>query len=135
MGYINPKGAEWSKWDLHVHTPASLVQHFKATDDKDIWEKYISDLESLPDEFKVIGINDYLFLDGYRKVQEYKRNGRLKNLDLILPVIEFRLKKFAGHKQFKRINFHVIFSDEVTPDLIQNQFLSTLTGEYHLTQE
>ena len=31
MGYINPKGAEWSKWDLHVHTPASLVQHFKAT--------------------------------------------------------------------------------------------------------
>ena len=133
MGYINPKGAEWSKWDLHVHTPASLVQHFKATEEKDVWERYISDLESLPAEFKVIGINDYLFLDGYRKVQEYKRAGRLKNLDLILPVIEFRLKKFAGHKQFKRINFHVIFSDEVTADLIQNQFLNTLTGEYHLT--
>lgn len=133
MGFISPKGAEWSKWDLHVHTPSSLVQHFKATEDKDIWEKYISDLESLPPEFKVIGINDYLFLDGYRKVQQYKQNGRLKNLDLILPVIEFRLKKFSGHKQFKRINFHVIFSDEVTADLIQNQFLNTLTGEYHLT--
>lgn len=133
MGFISPRGAEWAKWDLHVHTPASLVQHFKATEEKDVWEKYISDLENLPVEFKVIGINDYLFLDGYRKVLEYKRNGRLKNLDLILPVIEFRLKKFAGHKQFKRINFHVIFSDEVTPDLIQNQFLNTLTGEYHLT--
>ncbi|TAG31569.1 MAG: DNA repair protein [Sphingobacteriia bacterium] len=133
MGFINQRGAEWSKWDLHVHTPASLVQHFKATEEKDIWEKYISDLESLPAEFKVIGINDYLFLDGYRKVKEYKKNGRLQNLDLILPVIEFRLKKFAGHKQFKRINFHVIFSDEVTPDLIQNQFLNTLTGEYYLT--
>jgi len=99
----------------------------------EVWEKYISDLEGLPAEFKVIGINDYLFLDGYRKVLEYKKGGRLQNLDLILPVIEFRLKKFAGHKQFKRINFHVIFSDEVSPDLIQNQFLNTLTGEYHLT--
>jgi len=48
MGFISPKGAEWSKWDLYVHTPLSLVQHFKGTEDKDIWEKYISDLESLP---------------------------------------------------------------------------------------
>lgn len=133
MGFINQRGAEWWKWDLHVHTPASLVHHFRAKDEKDVWEKYISDLESLPPEFKAIGINDYLFLDGYRKVLEYKKNGRLQNIDLILPVIEFRLKKFAGHKQFKRINFHVIFSDEVGPDLIQNQFLNTLTGEYHLT--
>lgn len=133
MGFINQRGAEWWKWDLHVHTPASLVHHFKGTSDMEVWEKYISDLEGLPAEFKVIGINDYLFLDGYRKVLEYKKGGRLQNLDLILPVIEFRLKKFAGHKQFKRINFHVIFSDEVSPDLIQNQFLNTLTGEYHLT--
>lgn len=133
MGFINQRGAEWWKWDLHVHTPASLVHHFKGTSDMEVWEKYISDLEGLPAEFKVIGINDYLFLDGYRKVLEYKKGGRLQNLDLILPVIEFRLKKFAGHKQFKRINFHVIFSDEVSPDLIQNQFLNTLTGECHLT--
>lgn len=134
MGYSNIKGAEWAKWDLHVHTPESLVHHFKnKTVGSDIWEEYIKDLENLPSEFKVIGINDYLFLDGYRKVLEYKKQGRLQNIDLILPVIEFRLKKFAGHKQFKRINFHVIFSDELGPELIQNQFLNTLTGSYTLT--
>lgn len=133
MGYISPKGSEWKKWDLHVHTPSSLVHNFKPKDDDDIWERYIKDLESLPEEFKVIGINDYLFIDGYRKVLEYKLNGRLKNIDLILPVIEFRIKKFAGNKQFKRINFHIIFSDEVTPDLIQNQFLNGLTSKYHLS--
>jgi hypothetical protein len=61
MVFISPKGVQWLKWDLHAHTPAFLVQHFKTTEEKDVWEKYISDLENLSIEFKVIGINDYLF--------------------------------------------------------------------------
>lgn len=72
---IFPKGAEWRKWDLHVHTPNSLVHHFKGDTDQQ-WEQFITDLESLPEEFKVIGINDYLFIDGYRKVLEYRKHGR-----------------------------------------------------------
>ena len=66
-----------------------------------MWEKYITDLEGLPPEFSVLGINDYLFLDGYKRLlSEKKNNGRLKNIDLLLPVVEFRIKKFAG-VQFK----------------------------------
>lgn len=133
MAYINPRGSEWSRWDLHVHTPLSIIQHFKKGASSDVWEEYISDLENLPPEFKVIGINDYMFIDGYRKVLEYKESGRLSNIDLILPVVEFRIKKFAGHEKFKRINFHVIFSDELGPDLIQNQFLNGLTTKYQLS--
>jgi hypothetical protein len=128
-----PKGAEWRKWDLHVHTPYSLVQHFTAKDADDIWETYIKDLESLPAEFKVLGINDYLFIDGYKKVLEYRKAGRLENIDAIFPVVEFRVKKFAGHKDFKRINFHVLFSDKLTPQIIESQFLNGLTGKYQLT--
>jgi hypothetical protein len=86
-----PRGSEWRKWDLHIHTPSSPVQEY-GTDDSVTWDKFITDLESLSPDIKAIGINDYLFLDGYRKVLEYKRNGRLSNIDLILPVIEFRLK-------------------------------------------
>ena len=127
------RGSEWNIWDLHVHTPASLVNNYKSSPDEDVWEKYIEALEALPKEIKVLGINDYIFIDGYRKVLEYRQKGRLKNIDLILPVIEFRLARFCGHKQFKRINYHVIFSDELSADQIQDQFLSALTAKYQLT--
>lgn len=134
MAHTN-RGSEWNIWDLHVHTPESLVHNYKSSPDEDVWEKYIESLEALPKEIKVLGINDYIFIDGYRKVLEYRQKGRLKNIDLILPVIELRLARFCGHKQFKRINYHVIFSDELSADQIQDQFLNALTAKYQLTPE
>lgn len=129
----DPKGSNWRKWDLHVHTPASFVQHY-GTDSTETWEKFISDLEQLPEEFKVIGINDYIFIDGYRRVFEYKQAGRLQNIDLILPVIELRVDKFGGaDDELKRINYHIIFSDEVSPEIIQAQFLNGISTDYHLS--
>jgi ABC-type lipoprotein export system ATPase subunit len=95
----------------------------------------MSELEALPPQFKVLGINDYLFLDGYRRlVSEKKENGRLKNIDLLLPVIEFRIAKFAGveFRNTTRINLHVIFSDLLGADVIQAQFLNALSSSYSL---
>lgn len=129
------KGSEWNIWDLHVHTPASLVHHFEAGDDCDVWEQYIRDLESLPKEVKVLGINDYLFIDGYKKVLGYKAQGRLQNIELVLPVVEFRLSQFGGNRLFSRVNFHVIFSNEVNADVIQAQFLNALQNKYQLAPE
>jgi len=131
MAYTSKVGSEWSKWDLHVHTPLSLINDYGGDSDA-IWEKFIDDLEKLPPEFQVLGINDYLFIDGYEKVLQYKERGRLSNIRLILPVIEFRIDKFAGHREFKRINFHVIFSDQLSPEIIQAQFLNALTPYYKL---
>jgi hypothetical protein len=62
-------GSTWSKWDLHVHTPKSLQQQYGGNVD-DVWEKFVADLEALPSEFKVIGVNDYLFVDGYLRSPE-----------------------------------------------------------------
>ena len=125
-----PRGSEWGKWDLHVHTPASLRNGF----DSD-WEKYLNDLEALPPDYKVLGINDYLFIDGYRRLLAEKRdNGRLHNIDLLLPVIEFRIAKFAGveFRNTTRINLHVIFSDQLDPGVIEAQFLNALQTSYSL---
>ena len=127
------KGSEWRKWDLHIHTPFSIYQRF-GTNDEVTWKKYINDLEGLPSDFAVIGVNDYLFLDGYAKLKtEQADNSRLSNLKL-LPVVEFRIEKFAGinFEQLKRINLHVIFSDEVPLETIQSQFLNTLEQSYYL---
>jgi energy-coupling factor transporter ATP-binding protein EcfA2 len=130
---IKDKGSEWRKWDLHVHTPFSIYQRF-GKNDEETWEKYIKDLENLPEDFAVIGVNDYLFLEGYAKLKsEQADKSRLSNLKL-LPVVEFRIEKFAGinFEQLKRINLHVIFSDEVPLETIQSQFLNTLEQSYYL---
>jgi DNA repair ATPase RecN len=133
INLIYPKGSEWRKWDLHIHTPMSIYQRYGNNDDV-TWERYIKDLESLSSDFAVLGINDYLFLDGYiRLKKEQEENQRLKNFKL-LPVVEFRIDKFAGidFGQHKRINLHVIFSDELSIETIQSQFLNTLEQSYHL---
>lgn len=127
----DPRGSVWRKWDLHVHTPASIINNYG--DSENVWEDYISDLESLPEDFKVLGINDYLFLDGYEKLKsEKENNNRLKNIDLLLPVVEFRIKKFAGveFRNTKRINLHVIFSNELQVNTIKSQFLNALEQSY-----
>lgn len=127
----NNIGAVWSKWDLHVHTPLSAHHRF-SSGSEDNWEKFIQDLEHLPKEFKVIGINDYYFIDGYKKVLEEKQKGRLQNIDLFLPVVELRIDKFSGNQNLQKINYHIIFSDEVTADDIEKHFISTLRIEFEL---
>ena len=129
----NPRGSTWRKWDLHVHTPASLVHSYGGGDS---WDRYLTALEQLPSEFKVIGINDYLFLDGYKRVIAEKAKGRLRNIDLILPVIELRLDKFGGSKNsLSRVNYHILFSNEIPPEVIESQFLSALSSKYILSPQ
>ncbi|TCN58745.1 hypothetical protein D0809_10370 [Flavobacterium circumlabens] len=134
MATIN-RGSEWRKWDLHVHTPATLCSDYGGDTDV-IWQKYFEELERLAVEknIKVIGINDYLFIDGYKKVLEYKKNGGLSSVELILPVVEFRLREFVGSKELGRLNYHVIFADDslLTIDQIETHFLSNLKGKGNL---
>ena len=123
--------------DLHIHTPLSIVQYY-GNNTEQLWERYIKDIENLPPEFKVLGINDYLFLDGYERLKKEKeQNGRLRNINLILPVIEFRIEKFAGveFNSLKRINLHVIFSDKLDIKTIQSQFLNTLEQSYSIESD
>jgi hypothetical protein len=127
------RGSLWKKWDLHVHTPESLVHNYPGQKEE-AWSAFLDDVEALPPEMKVLGINDYLFIDGYRRVLQEREAGRLHNIELVLPVVELRLNTFAGaNEHLKRVNFHVVFSDELSPDLIQAQFLNALAPKYQLS--
>jgi energy-coupling factor transporter ATP-binding protein EcfA2 len=123
-----PRGSEWRKWDLHIHSPLSALnnqfpQLIKGEPD---WNKYIAALESLTD-ISVIGITDYFTVEGYRKVREYRNAGRLGNIKLVLPNIEFRLDKIINTSGGpRRINYHVLFSDALSPDEIDEHFLQEL---------
>lgn len=106
-----------------MHTPASYEQGYGG---ENVWDRFIDELEALPETLQVIGINDYLEIEGYKRVLEARASGRLANIKLILPVIEFRIARFVGHAKWKRVNFHVIFSDEVDPHTIEQEFLTSI---------
>jgi ABC-type lipoprotein export system ATPase subunit len=127
------QGSVWRRWDLHVHSPASHVQKYGSDDAA--WERFLADIEALPPAFAAIGINDYLFIDGYRRVLTEKASGRLGNIDVVFPVVELRLARFAGSDKLSRVNYHVIFSEDVDPDAIDSQFLVQLRGKAQLSPE
>lgn len=117
------KGSEWRRWDLHVHTPASYEHQFSN------WDDYLIALREIKG-VSVLGVTDYFFIDGYRKLRELRDRGDLQNFDTILPNIELRLGTFVPKRsdgtQLRRLNFHVIFSDELSPDIIEQQFIQAL---------
>jgi len=140
-----PKGSEWRKWDLHVHTPYSYLRNeFGDPEDSGTWDNYVKTLfnKAIEKNIAVIGITDYLIIDGYKKIKsEYLENENklrslfdndetklqaIKNI-LILPNIEFRLNKLVGKQ---RINFHVIFSNNISIDNIENNFLNEIKFVY-----
>jgi len=120
-----PKGSEWRKWDLHVHSPLSILnnQFSKLSSGKPDWEAFLQKLETI--ETSVIGITDYFTIEGYKVLKAYKDNGRLSNIHSIFPNIEFRLKNIvsARNGEEKRINLHVVFSDEIAVEDIEEHFL------------
>lgn len=124
------KGSEWRKWDLHVHTPMSIIQDYGGNNDT-AWNAFIQKLASLPQEVKVIAITDYLFCDGYEYL--LSRKGEIPNIELIIPNIEFRLNTFSGTaNNSKRHNFHVLFDPSVSVEDIRGQLLNCLSTGYKL---
>lgn len=103
------QGSLWRKWDLHIHTPLSIEQEYGGDES---WDKFITALENLPTEVKVIGITDYYFIDGYERVMEYKKKGRLNNIDKIFPILEFRIDTFGSgnENRLQKINLHILLN-------------------------
>ena len=102
------QGAIWRKWDLHIHTPASIVQGYGGDT---AWEEFFDHLKKLPPEIKVVGINDYYFLDGFKRVMQEHAKGSFPNIEKFFPILEFRIDTFssAGASKFNKINLHILF--------------------------
>jgi len=128
------RGSEWNRWDLHIHTPYSVLNNQFGDD----FDEYVKQLytRAIDNNVVTIGITDYFSIDGYRKiVEEYRSFDKLEKLlesdelaqkamdILLLPNIEFRLDIIIdGNK----VNFHVIFSDEVSITDIEENFLNNV---------
>jgi len=111
----NSNGSNWRKWDLHVHAPSSCFNNqFEGATEEEKWDKYIAALEGITD-IAVIGLTDYFSIDGYKKVMEYKQNGRLTNIKLFIPNIELRIIPVSGRDI--AINLHIIINPSIVDDI------------------
>ena len=71
-----PRGSEWRRWDLHIHTPNTKKNdQFSGATTEEKWNNYYSDIIKYVGDgtnpnktIAVIGITDYLSLDNYLKV-------------------------------------------------------------------
>lgn len=119
-----PKGSEWRKWDLHVHSPSSALNNqFPGATQEDKWTQYLEKLKGISD-VAVLGITDYFSVDGYKEIIT---RGGLSNIDLIVPNVELRILPVTGAESC--INFHIIFDPTVVEDL-DSKFFSALEHQH-----
>jgi len=137
-------GSIWRKWDLHVHSPESALNNQFGDD----WDKYVHDLfvSAIEKGIFVIGITDYFFIEGYKKLKSYlssktkleelfnheieqnpKFLDKVKSIT-IFPNIEFRLHNvvYVDGGSDKKLQLHVIFDDKLSIVEIEQNFLKLL---------
>lgn len=127
------RGSTWRRWDLHVHTPASVSSEFGPPDDDKTWARYAASLASEADKRKieVIALSDYFTVDGYHQLIArgfYKPDANVILVEgnetrlLVLPGVEFRLSQITGEGH--AVNLHVIFDPErVSVERIRSEVL------------
>ena len=140
-----PRGSEWRRWDLHVHTPftrkndeftiptdSSKSEKERASEK---WDKffasilnYVGDMSDPKKAVCAIGITDYFSIENYKKV--ITNEDIVAKIPLILPNIELRTLPTAREVA---INLHCIFDPKFSTDAIENRFLSKLEYKYNNT--
>jgi ABC-type lipoprotein export system ATPase subunit len=138
MGVANrfPRGSEWRRWDLHVHSPYSSLNSEFGPD----FEAYAIRLleAAAANGIAAIGVTDYYTVEGYRHLRSLLADGEwLARLDpkvrehagqlLVLANVELRGFVIGGGDwQDSRVNYHVLFGDDLSADDIETHFLSLL---------
>lgn len=129
----NEKGSEWSRWELHLHTPFTKKEdRFNGKNETEKWNNFYDSIREYIGEgidplrsISVIAITDYLSVDNYFKVKNDKAlPGCVK---LILPNVELRIKPIASNSP---INIHCLFSPSVAHEL-DSRFFGKLKFEYN----
>src|SRR5664280_1811746 len=98
------RGSEWRRWDLHVHTPDTVLN-----DQFDGWDSYLKAVEAHP-HVKVMGVTDYMSIENYSTLKTHKAAGRVGNIELLIPNIEFRIAPPSD--KATALNIHLLVSPD-----------------------
>lgn len=133
-----PRGSEWRKWDLQVHTPFSALNNGFGSDFATYAKRLIE--KACSEAIAVVGIADYFTVEGYSALRRLLDDDtQLKALVgdvvaekasriLFLPNIELRTSIIVRDPKGadSRVNFHVLFSNSVSIPDIEEHFLREL---------
>ncbi|WP_196599423.1 TrlF family AAA-like ATPase [Pectinatus frisingensis] len=130
---VYPRGSEWRRWDLHVHTPGTQKNdQYDGTNINQKWDNfyqqisdYMGDGSDPRRSIAVIGITDYLSTDNYFKV--LKENRLPASVKMILPNVELRMLPMS---KCMPVNIHCIFSPKYNLNELNSRFFSKLQFTY-----
>ncbi|MBK5275541.1 MAG: AAA family ATPase [Desulfuromonadales bacterium] len=109
MALKYPRGAEWRKWDLHLHTPASYDYENKSVTNEDIIDAIVKN------GISVVAITDHHIID-VQRIRELQQIGVAKGVT-VLPGIEF----LSDARGSEPVHFIGIFSEDCKLDYIWGQ--------------
>lgn len=91
---FDPMGSLWNRWDPHIHVPGTaLNDQYKGSG---AMEEFLRRVESSEPRIRALGVTDYFGMEGYEKLVEAKKAGRLPDVGLIFPNIELRFSIELG---------------------------------------
>lgn len=103
-----PRGSEWRKWDLHLHSPSTkLNDQFKTTDGTDVWDAYCRKLHE--SDVQAFGITDYFSADGYFSTIKNYSDRFPGSPKVFFPNVELRTNDVVNKKQ-EEVNIHLLFN-------------------------
>lgn len=106
-----PRGAEWRKWDLHVHGPGTkLNDAYGAPVD---WDRFSEALET--SDVVAFGIADYFSLDGYFAVVEAFVERHPTSSKVFFPNLEVRLNETVN-RDVQTVDAHLILRPGLTKE-------------------
>lgn len=120
-----PRGSEWSRWDLHIHTPASFFWNDgKKLSEMDTAEKEVAIKKFIlvvnNSNVDVFAVQDYWTFDWILELRKYLIAHPDELKKKVLSGMELRVESSTDY----RLNIHVILSDSLT-----NQQLSDFKSE------
>lgn len=141
-----PKGAEWRRWDLHIHTKDTFKNdQFISSDFNSFCDSLFE--KALAKNIAVIGITDYFNIANYKKVLNYLaiidtnlkfneiQKEKIKDI-LILPNIELRVLPVTDNGRL--VNFHCLFNPDYIASLEDDFFnsihMSIGNEEYNMNE-
>ena len=127
-------GAEWRKWDLHLHTKDTVKNDQFISSDFEVFCNTLFK-KALECKVAVLGITDYFNIKNYLRVKEFilkieentffttEESIKIRDI-LILPNVELRVLPVTDRG--KLVNMHCIFNPEYV-DKLEDDFFSKLT--------
>lgn len=110
-GKMFPRGSEWRKWDLHVHTPGTKKNDQYRLDEGDPWELFCRKIHD--SDVEVIGVCDYFSADNYFIFIEKFRETYPDSTRVFFPNIEVCTSDVVNNAR-EEVNIHLIFNPEIS---------------------